>query len=658
MFVKVLLDLPFSKELTYAVPAEIEDQASVGKRVEVPFRSSKKKTAYIIECVQEMNVKYTIKPVSRIIDEEPLFGQSEIDLAYWMADFYLCSPGEALSLQIPGGRRDKVVSIALAEEDISTAPVENLTEYQERAINEINLKKDKMYYLYGVTGSGKSEVYFRCAEQVIKEGKQVIYLVPEITLTHQLVQQVGKRFEGKVALLHSGMSASQRLSQWRKIKRGEVSIVIGVRSAIFAPFENLGMVIIDEEHENSYKSGQTPRYHARQIAQRKCQKTGATLIMGSATPSLESWKLMNEGRIKRLDLPYRVGNGTIPSMRIVDMLGQRSLISQELHDAIEETLKNKKQVILFLNRRGFSYFFHCKSCGYEMKCPHCSVSLTYHRSDDSMVCHYCGYKTRPIKICPDCHSLDVGYSGFGTEMVEQEIKNQFPFATIDRLDGDVAKVKKNVFKVLDKFKSGETNILLGTQMVAKGFNFPNVELVGIVLADSGINIPDFRSQERTYGLITQVAGRAGRFSDKGKVFIQTFKPRNDAIQYAVHSMSEEFYRNELEVRRETGFPPYARQLNLVIRGRDLEKVESSADIICDILNRLSDQIPSSVGERPEIIGPSECAIAKINNNFRFNILLQHTDIRICQWLVKSMLENYKMPSTLYLEIDVDPLQMI
>ncbi len=658
MFVKVLLDLPFSKELTYSVPSDIKGEVAVGKRVEVPFRSSKKKTAYIVEILETVDVKYTIKPINKIIDKEPLYSQNEIELAHWMSSFYLCSPGEALSLQIPGGRVDKSISVSISEDDISTLPVEELSSYQSKAIDEINSQRDKLYYLYGVTGSGKSEVYFRCAEEVIKSGKQVIYLVPEITLTHQLIQQVGKRFKDSVAILHSGMSASQRLAQWRKIKRGEVSLAIGVRSAIFAPFDNLGLIIIDEEHENSYKSGQTPRYHARQIAQKRCSVSGATLVMGSATPSLEAWKLMSEGNIKRLDLPYRVGKGEIPDMRVVDMLGQKNLISNELQDAINETLRKKKQVILFLNRRGFSYFFHCKSCGYEMACPHCSVALTYHKTDNTMVCHYCGYKTPPIRMCPDCHSLDVGYSGFGTEMVETEIKNLFPFATVDRLDGDVAKVKKNVFSVLDRFKSGETNILLGTQMVAKGFNFPNVELVGIVLADSGINIPDFRSQERTFGLITQVAGRAGRFSEHGKVFIQTFKPRNDAIQYAIHSDSEGFYKKELQVREETGFPPYSRHLNLVVRGRDLKKVISSATEIVDVLEQLCEKLGSSYKDVPDIMGPSECAISKINNNFRYFILIESKDIRTSQWLVKSMLENYKMPSTLYLEIDVDPLSML
>ena len=361
-------------------------------------------------------------------------------------------------------------------------------------------------------------------------------------------QQVSKRFDEEVAILHSGMTKSQRLSQWLKIFNNEVSIVIGVRSAIFAPFNNIGLIVIDEEHENSYKSSQTPRYHARQVAQYICKKHGATLIMGSATPSLEAYKLMKENHIKKIELLDRVGFRVIPKMRIVNMINERGIISKDLEKEIQKTIEKKKQVILFLNRRGFSYYFHCRSCGYEMQCPNCSISFTYHKNNNSMVCHYCGYKTKPINVCPECNSLDVGYRGFGTEMVEQEIKSLFPFANVDRLDGDIAKDKKQIFNVLDKFKNGETDILLGTQMVAKGFNFPNVELVGIVLADSAMNIPDFRSQERTYALITQVAGRAGRFNDKGKVIIQTLQPDNIAIQKALKSERESFYDNELTVR--------------------------------------------------------------------------------------------------------------
>lgn len=657
MFVKVLLDLPLSKDFVYQVPAELEEKVMLGVRVIVPF-TSYKKTAYVIEVLDTFEAKYKIKEILRVVDDTPLFTENELDVAFWMASFYLCSPGEALSLQIPGGRRDKGINLSPIEDDISTALVEDLSEYQKTAIEEINSKKSSLYYLYGVTGSGKSEVYFRCAQKVIDEGKQVIYLVPEITLTHQLVQQVGRRFKDNVAILHSGMTASQRLAQWHKIIRNEVSLVIGVRSAIFAPFSNLGMIIIDEEHENSYKSGQTPRYHARQVAQYRCTKAGATLVMGSATPSLEAWKLMNEGQIKRLSLPYRVGSGALPKMTIIDMLNERSLISKKLHDAIESTLKKKKQVILFLNRRGYSYFFHCRSCGYEMQCPHCSVALTYHKNTNSMVCHYCGYKAKPISVCPECKSFDVGYSGFGTEMVEDEVRRQFPFAKIDRLDGDVAKVKKNMFAVLDRFKKGETDILLGTQMVAKGFNFPNVELVGIVLADSGINIPDFRSQERTFSLIVQVAGRAGRFSEHGQVFVQTFKPNNMAIQSALFSQEEEFYKNELKTREETEFPPYTRQISLVIRGRNLDKVKDCSYEIVEVLEGLCNSLETSVKRVPEIMGPCECAIAKINNNYRYNILLQHKNIQLCQWLVKSLLIKYKIPSSLYLEIDVDPLQLL
>lgn len=657
MFAKVLFDLPLDTEFTYRIPEKLEESVMVGVRVSVPFRSYSK-IGYVIDIENEFSAKYKIKDIKRVVDKEPLFDENQIELAKWMANFYLCSVGEALALQIPGGKREKTISMSINEEDISTKKIDNLSDEQEEALRILRKKEKALYYLYGVTGSGKSEVYFRFANDIIKENKQVIYLVPEITLTHQLIQQVSQRFSKEVAILHSAMTQSQRLSQWLKIFKGEVSIVIGVRSAIFAPFHNLGLVIIDEEHENSYKSSQTPRYHARQVAQHICKKTNAILIMGSATPSLEAYKLMKENHITKIDLLKRVGFGNMPKMKVVNMINEKGIISRELEREIDKTLKNKKQVILFLNRRGFSYYFHCRSCGYEMKCPNCSISLTYHKNNNSMVCHYCGYKSRPIKICPECNSLDVGYRGFGTEMVEQEVKALFPFATVDRLDGDVAKEKKQIFSVLDRFKTGETNILLGTQMVAKGFNFPNVELVGIVLADSAMNIPDFRSQERTYALITQVAGRAGRFNDKGKVIIQTLQPDNTAIQKALKSERESFYDEELLIREETEFPPYTRQLNLVFRGLNKEEVYQFSELFEEKLTYLNTLLQEKNDDSVLIYGPNECSIFKIANNYRYNILMQHDKITFCQWLVRETLKILKVPKGIYVEIDVDPLQIV
>lgn len=657
MFATVLFDLPLDTQFTYKIPEALEASVCVGVRVNVPFRNYSK-IGFVVEIVEEFETKYKIKEIKRVVDKEPLFGENQIELAKWMADFYLCSIGEALSLQIPGGKREKPISMSISEEDISTRKIDKLSTEQEKALRVLKKKESALYYLYGVTGSGKSEVYFRFAKEIIKENKQVIYLVPEITLTHQLIQQVSKRFDEEVAILHSGMTKSQRLSQWLKIFNNEVSIVIGVRSAIFAPFNNIGLIVIDEEHENSYKSSQTPRYHARQVAQYICKKHGATLIMGSATPSLEAYKLMKENHIKKIELLDRVGFGVIPKMRIVNMINERGIISKDLEKEIQKTIEKKKQVILFLNRRGFSYYFHCRSCGYEMQCPNCSISFTYHKNNNSMVCHYCGYKTKPINVCPECNSLDVGYRGFGTEMVEQEIKSLFPFANVDRLDGDIAKDKKQIFNVLDKFKNGETDILLGTQMVAKGFNFPNVELVGIVLADSAMNIPDFRSQERTYALITQVAGRAGRFNDKGKVIIQTLQPDNIAIQKALKSERESFYDNELIVREETEFPPYSRQLNLVFRGLNKDITYSFSEKFEEKLSYLNNLLQEKNNTSVFIYGPSECSIYKIANNYRYNILLQHDNITFCQWLVKETLKQIKVPNGIYVEIDVDPLQIL
>ncbi|MCY1152701.1 MAG: primosomal protein N' [Sphaerochaetaceae bacterium] len=657
MFAKVLFDLPLDTEFTYKIPEELISKVCVGVRVNVPFRSYSK-IGYVIEIENEYDSKYKIKEIKKVVDKEPLFDENQIELAKWMANFYLCSVGEALALQIPGGKREKAISMSINEEDISTRKIDKLSIEQENALEILRKKESALYYLYGVTGSGKSEIYFRFAKEIIKENKQVIYLVPEITLTHQLIQQVSKRFDNEVAILHSAMTKSQRLSQWLKIFKNEVSIVIGVRSAIFAPFHNLGLVIMDEEHENSYKSSQTPRYHARQIAQHICKKNNSILIMGSATPSLEAYRLMKENKIKKIELLNRVGFGIMPKMKIVNMINEKGIISRDLEREIDITIKNKKQVILFLNRRGFSYYFHCRSCGYEMQCPNCSISLTYHKHTNSMVCHYCGYKTKPISICPECNSLDVGYRGFGTEMVEQEIKSLFPFAKVDRLDGDVAKDKKQIFEVLDKFKNGETNILLGTQMVAKGFNFPNVELVGIVLADSAMNIPDFRSQEKTYALITQVAGRAGRFNDKGKVVIQTLQPDNIAIQKALNSERETFYDTELLVRKETDFPPFSRQLNLVFRGLDKTITSEFSEAFEEKLSYLNSLLEEKTNDSVIIYGPNECSVFKIANNYRYNILLQHDKITYCQWLVRETLKTIKIPKGIYIEIDVDPLQII
>ncbi|AEC02654.1 replication restart helicase PriA [Parasphaerochaeta coccoides] len=666
MRARVLANIPVDKEFDYAVPPSLEEKVKPGVRVAVPF-GNREITAFVIDVFpddvlkDEIKNERELKDIKRAIDKEPVFSPREVELAKWMAAFYFCSPGEALSVMVPGGRRDVGVPAFAVEDELTDGSVE-LTGEQEAAIASISSASHAMYYLYGVTGSGKSEVFFRAARHVVDSGRQVIYLVPEITLTHQLSRMVACRFPGRVAVLHSALTASQRIDQWKRILRGEVDMIIGARSAVFAPCPRLGMIIIDEEHENSYKAGSTPRYHARQVAQKRCADAGATLVMGSATPSLEAWKLMHEdsGMLK-LELPQRVGGGRPPVMEVVDMLRENRMISRRLEEEMRLVLGRGKQVILFLNRRGYSYFFHCATCGYEMSCPHCSVSLTYHKNEAMMVCHYCGYTRSPVTVCPDCGSLDVGYSGFGTEMVEQEVARMFPSASLARLDTDSTRDRDAMALVLEDFRHGKIDILLGTQMVAKGLNFPGVELVGVVLADSGLNVPDFRSREHTFSLLVQVSGRAGRYNDKGRVVVQTYKPGNEAVTAACAGDVDGFYDRELDARRETGFPPYGRMVNLVVRGRNKDKAETEAARLAEICeSTVSALVRRNPGRKdlPEVFGTSSCPVEKIAGNWRFHVLLRGMSPALLHQMIGAVVRQYKAPSGIYMEIDIDPLHLL
>ncbi len=655
MYAHVVVAKPLYQRFTYAFDPCV-NMIEVGMRVTVPF-GSKKITAFVCEVKETIEeVSYTIKDVIKVIDKEPIFNQNHIKLAYWMSQFYFCSEGEALSAMIPSNKREKIEEEAIAIEIVNVFEDELiLSDEQQDAISRIISSNKALHYLYGVTGSGKTEVFLHVASHIIAKGKQVIYLVPEITLTYQLTHLLNKRFNERVAILHSKMSGSERLKHWKKIQRGEIDIAIGARSAIFAPFTNLGLIIIDEEHEQTYKAGNTPRYHARQVAQKIASMHKAKIVMGSATPSLEAFMMMEEGKVMKHTLLQRVSGGSFPKVQVIDMLQEKEMISRHLYMSMKETLKKKRQVILFLNRRGFSYFFHCNSCGYEMSCPHCSVSLTFHKSEHTMVCHYCNYKTKPIHVCPTCNSVDVGYAGFGTQMVEQEIEKKFPHATLSRIDADVSKKRGEVQDILERFEKGEIDILLGTQMVAKGLNFPKVDLVGIVLADSTLNLPDFRSQERTFSLILQVSGRSGRYNNDGKVIVQTYHAQNYAIQMASNNNPLEFYKAELETREITQFPPYTRLVNIVVRGKSKAICQSEIDKVASLATRAIEHL--STGE-VEIMGVSECPIEKINNNYRFHMILRSKELTCLLQVVTYIHRNYKGVKNTYLEIDVDPLHLL
>ncbi len=645
-YLQLVFNTPVDSSFTYTSQYE---KSIMGYRAVAPF-GKRSLTGFIVsESFEKPSGNYKIKAITRIVDKKKLFGKEEIELAKWISSMYFCTLGESLSAMLPGGRRDSLIPAFDTEDPVSEIP-RVLSEEQIYAVDTITSSEKKILYLYGITGSGKTEVFLQAAEKVISLGKSVIYLVPEISLTHQLTDQVRRRFSNRVAILHSALTPSQRLVEWHKIKCGEAVLVIGARSAIFAPAVNLGLIIIDEEHEGSYKSGRTPRYHARQVAMKRASLADAHLVMGSATPSIEAFSLMEEGRILRLNLSRRLSGGTIPKNRIIDMNNSSGPFSKELLEEIKNTYNMGKQTILFLNRRGFSYFFHCRSCGWDMECKHCSVSMTYHKESNRMVCHYCGAIQSPVSICPSCGSLDVGYSGFGTELIESEIRKYFPNLAIARIDSDSVKTKNYLAKTLKDFKEQKIDILLGTQMVAKGLNFPGVRLIGIISADSGLHLPDFRAGERTFSLITQVSGRAGRYSPDGLVLIQTFDPSNTAIKLAAENKQEEYYSDEISKRKMLGFPPFSRLIRLVFRG------SSEFDVV-----NYADRVHISLSEwklnKTEILGPAECPIKKISRNYRYQILIRTNNFNVAHEAIVH-LKQIVTKSKVYMEIDVDPVSLL
>jgi len=678
VYLDLVFDVPLQQRFTYA--QDEKGEAALGKRVMAPF-GRRELLGYVIgerEEAPEGVAPEAIKKIRRVVDKEAIFGTEEIELALWMASYYLCGTGEALATMIPSGRRE-TGSESLLDEEVQIAETAlALSDEQRHALEAIlgttaagdtteaatklqpgpkpeqaSPQRPSMFYLYGITGSGKTEVFLRAAEAMLAAGKSVIYLVPEIALTHQVEEAVQRRFGPVATTIHSAMTGSARLTEWGRIRRGEVRIVVGPRSAVFAPVQNLGLIIIDEEHDGSYKSGNTPRYHARQVAFKRCANQGATLVMGSATPSAEAWKLMEEGTITRLALSRRLSGGAPPNIKIVDLSGTEGCLSDELKEEIRETARHGRQTILFMNRRGFSYFYHCRQCGYELTCKHCSVSLTYHKQLGKAVCHYCGYSVVPPRACPQCGSLEAGFAGFGTEMIEEEVQRTFPDLRVRRADADSTSKKGSLRETLDVFRAGGIDILLGTQMVAKGLNFPGVRLVGVVLADTALHLPDFRAAERTFSLIVQVAGRAGRYFPDGRVLVQTFRPQDPAITYACSADIEGFYRYELAQRKDLGFPPYTRLIRITVRSKQAEQADRAITRLASLLRR---ELPPDCN----VLGPADCPISIIAGNHRRQLILRGKAMSGIHQAVKRAIALYeeKKISSVYVELDVDPVQLL
>lgn len=540
---------------------------------------------------------------------------------------------------------------------------QKLTQDQQRAYDaiceSIEERQQRTFLLHGVTGSGKTEVYLQTIERVLNHDRQAMMLVPEIALTPQMVLRFKKRFGDEVAVLHSGLSKGERYDEWQKIRDGRARVSVGARSSVFAPFKELGMIIIDEEHESSYKQEDYPRYHARDIAEWRSQYHQCPLVLGSATPCLESYARADKGVYQLLSLPNRVNDQAMPHIDIVDMReelssGNRSMFSNQLREAIETRLANKEQIVLFLNRRGYASFMLCRDCGHVPQCPNCDISLTYHKSTDQLKCHYCGYQETPPALCPNCESEHIRQVGTGTQRVEELLQREFEGANIIRMDVDTTSRKGAHEKLLNDFGEGKGDILLGTQMIAKGLDFPNLTLVGVLNADTMLNLPDFRSSERTYQLLTQVAGRAGRHEKEGQVIIQTYNPEHYAIKDVQQNDYLAFYRQEMEYRKLGKYPPYFFLINFTISHQEMKKVlEASKHIHQILLQHLSD--------KALVLGPSPAALTRINNEYRFQILIKYKSepdlYQALQYLDDYYHEQY-MKEKLALKIDIAPQMMM
>lgn len=539
----------------------------------------------------------------------------------------------------------------------------HLNEHQQIALDEFLKiqkleRKNKNMLLYGVTGSGKTEVYIKSIEYILNQGKTAIVLVPEISLTPQTVSRFRERFGECIAVLHSSLNEGEKFDEWQRIKNGLAKIVIGARSAIFAPLENIGVIIIDEEHESSYKQDNNPKYNAKNVAMKRAELENATIILGSATPCIESYYNANSNENwKLLELPQRVKNQIMPKVLLVDMKkeyseGNRGVFSRHLKIAIEERLIKKEQVILFLNRRGFSTFVLCRDCGYSVKCSDCSVAMVYHNTSELLKCHYCG-KTQIIPIrCPSCKSNNIRHFGIGTQKIEIFAQKLFPTAKIARLDKDTTTKKDSHFTILNKFSKGEYDILIGTQMVAKGLDFPNVTLVGIITADTAINLPDFRAGEKTFQLITQVSGRSGRGDTKGEVIAQAYSLEHNSIQTASKHDFIGFYNKEIETRKELFYPPFSDLINIVIANEKEDWVKKDAKLISDYLKK------NKTDEIIMILGAIPAALSKIKGFYRYQILIKTRSLVVAKKLISVTLKKLELNSSTKIGIDIDPLNIL
>lgn len=722
--------------LDYRVPPEFVDDVKIGVRLKVPLgKSNREMLGYCIAVEMVRQSPSALKPVSSVVDPEPLCTPRVLELLQWMSRYYIAPLGQVFEAAIPAGvrslagsrqrvvlhpamgadsdeavdklsakqqtvlrhlietgggvtidqlqklascstgpitalrqagfiesRHERIVGAPELPREIPALPPLALSADQRNALNQIleslDSKKHETILLHGITGSGKTEVYMQAIHEVISYGRQAIVLVPEIGLTPQTRQRFMERF-GRVAVLHSHMTNVERHHQWREIASGETPVVIGPRSAIFAPTPRLGLIVLDEEHETTFKQDTLPRYHARDVALHRAFLEQIPLVLGSATPSLESWNRALAGQYHLAKLPRRIHNRPLPQVATIDLRQQRpepgrGAITRPLHEAIQETLDESGQVILLLNRRGFATAIQCPQCGHVATCPDCDLPLTHHRDGGKACCHYCDFQIASPNRCLECNFDGIRFAGLGTQKLEVEVQKRFPKAVVARMDSDTMRKPGSHERVLSQFREGQVDILLGTQMIAKGLDFPNVLLVGVINADTALHFPDFRAAEKTFQLVTQVAGRTGRGEKAGHVLVQTFSPEHPSIIAASRHNFEQFASMELQQRAQFGYPPHGFLARIIMRGPNLMEVEAFAE---SLVNRLQAK-RKALGLDCRILGPAPPPLYKLRGKFRFHAILQTSEPGPLNQLIVKTMAEVKAPKDIQFVIDIDPLDTL
>ncbi len=678
-FASVALPIAIHEALTYAVPEDLQGMLHVGSRVLVPLKG-RKMAGFVVALADRAPIEAArLRYIERVDPEEPLLERPLMDLVEWVAEYYAAPLGQVCESAVPRSVVKKpkgVTAGSRVPQEWGNAEIPQLTTHQARAVSEVieslRSPKARTFLLEGVTGSGKTEVYLRAAEWVLERGGSVLFLVPEIALGSLLLQRVRMRFGDAVGEYHSQMKATERRETWWLAKGGRVRVVVGARSAVFVPMRDLRLVVVDEEHEPAYKQSETPRYHGRDVALMRARLEGAVTLLGSATPSLESRYNVERGKFALLELPERVESKPRPTVTLVDLRASNTTaelgttpagirkvaagatsgdepLSPYLLSRLRETIAAGNQAIVFMNRRGFSTAVQCRDCGHVFECPKCSVALTYHKAARRLRCHYCNYGMDAPSSCPTCGGTHFVLGGVGTQRIEAALQRHLPEARVLRVDLDSTRRRGASIDMLARFGRGEADILLGTQMIAKGLDFQRVTLVGVVSADSEMALPDFRSQERAFQLLTQVAGRAGRGAAAGEVVFQTFMPQHHVIETAALQDYERFYAAELEERRLLGYPPFRRMVNILIDGPDETAVIRHAEEMATILQ----------DERGiEILGPAPMPLSRLKGKYRWHVTLLSSSPKTLAEVLRRRVLRAERRSGIRVQVDVDPASML